>query len=140
MKFMQIEGIEVWLSNVDIVQANENELRSIKYSKDERKIAEFVLSFGPKILIITKGEKGSVVYFKAGKKIDFIYAKAIEGETKNKVGCGDIFGAVFFYTYLNSLSVKDALILANTIAGFSTKTASLNDLKKTLVEEKILND
>jgi sugar/nucleoside kinase (ribokinase family) len=140
MKFMQIKDIEVWLSNVDIVQANENELRSVKNINNELQIAEYILSFGPRLLIVTKGENGSIVYYKGGKEINTIYAEALQGETKNKVGCGDIFGAVFFYTYLKTNSAKAALQLANLIAGLSTKTATLNELIKKLAQEKILND
>ncbi len=140
MQFMQINDVEVWLSNVDIVQANDNELRSVKNINNELQIAEYILSCGPRLLIVTKGENGSVVYYKVGNEIKIIYAEALQGETKNKVGCGDIFGAVFFYTYLKTNSAKAALQLANLIAGLSTKTASLNELIKKLAKEKILND
>jgi sugar/nucleoside kinase (ribokinase family) len=91
-------------------------------------------------LIVTKGENGAVVYCKAGNEIKTIYAEALGGEIKNKVGCGDIFGSVFFYTYLKTNSAKAALQLANRIAGLSTKAASLNELIKILAEENILND
>jgi sugar/nucleoside kinase (ribokinase family) len=140
MQFALIKDADVWLSNVDIVQANENELRSIKNHQDESVIAEYVLSFNPKILIVTKGKLGSTAYIKQGNRIQTIYCKAVEAEAINKVGCGDIFGAVFFYTYLKTNSVETALNLANTVAGFSTKSESLQDLFKLLSEENFLND
>lgn len=140
MQFTQIDNVESWLSNVDIVQANENELRSVKNINDELQMAEFILSFGPQILIVTKGENGSVVYYQVGNEIKTSYAEALQGETKNKVGCGDIFGAVFFYAYLKTNSAEAALQLANKIAGLSTKAASLNELIKVLAKEKNLND
>ena len=64
----------------------------------------------------------------------------IEGDTINKVGCGDIFGAIFFYSFLKTKSINTAMELANTVAGLATKTSSLKQLLQILSSEKIIND
>jgi len=112
-EFRPVPDIEKWLANIDILQTNENELSTITTSPDEKGAAKEILNFGPKILIITKGAKGAVVYFKNQERIDFYTVDAEKVEAVNKIGCGDIFGAVFFYTYIKDNDVINSLKTAN---------------------------
>ncbi|MBL1212738.1 MAG: carbohydrate kinase family protein [Ignavibacteriae bacterium] len=138
MQLRQIPDVEKWLNNIDILQANELEARSIISKTDDNEIAEFVLSSGPKIFIITKGSKGASVYYKSSNEIKSLYCTPVIGKTINPVGCGDIFGAAFFYNYLLNRNAVDAAKFANTIAGLSTKTNSEKDLINELKDRKIL--
>ena len=138
MQLRRVPDVEKWLENIDILQANELEAKAIIGNADELKIAEFVLSDRPRIFIITKGEKGAEVYYKSGNEIKSLYCNPVIGKTINKVGCGDIFGAVFFYNYLLNRNIQHSAKLANTIAGLSTKTNSEEDLIVELINEKIL--
>ncbi len=45
----------------------------------------------------------------------------------NKVGCGDVFGAVYFYNYIRNKNLIEALTLANIAAGTSTTYSDIND-------------
>ncbi len=128
--FRQIPEVEKWLDNVDIVQCNENELLTITDLKKEKEIADFVLNMRPKILIITKGKKGATLYKKEGKEIYIQNISAIKVKTKNKVGCGDIFGATFFYYFIKSGNEKIALQKANIFAGLITQYIEVKDFFK----------
>lgn len=122
--FRQIPKIAEWLSCIDIVQCNNNELKTI-FAGNENDAAEFVLNYGVELLLITKAEKGSCAYFQEKNKIMKIEMNAIKIDTLNKIGCGDIFGATFFYNYLELKDISNSLLLAN-LAG--SKAASIKQL------------
>jgi hypothetical protein len=112
-EFRPVPDADEWLSNINILQANENELRTITTAADETEAAKEILKRGPDILIITKGSKGAVVYFNKQGSVDFYSVDAEKVEAVNKVGCGDIFGAVFFYNYIKDKDVINSLKSAN---------------------------
>ena len=112
-KFRKIPNIERWLKNIDIIQCNENELKTISDLENEYDAAVCVLNSGPKILVITKGERGATCYLGDENDISKLDLQAEKVEVKNKVGCGDIFGTVFFYSYLDSGNLEYSLKSAN---------------------------
>ncbi len=56
--------------------------------------------------------------------------KNYESKTNRQVGCGDIFGSVFFYFYLKTNDLTAALTKANDIAGLVSTKNNLDDLLK----------
>src|SRR6056300_1963894 len=92
-------------NKLDIIFANEQEITSLINAKNFAEIVKFSKQL-KKLMIITRGEKGSV---------------AIEGQTvietdikKNLkivdlTGAGDLFAAGFLHKYINKLSIKDCL-------------------------------
>ncbi len=114
--FRHIPHVEEWLSNVNIIQCNENELHTIFDYESKMKIIMKTLESGPEILVLTKGEKGAELYFKRNDKVESYSIPAQKVEVKNKVGCGDIFGAVFFYLYLSTHDIIHSLNTANKIS------------------------
>ncbi|MDP4173948.1 MAG: carbohydrate kinase family protein [Bacteroidota bacterium] len=126
--FRPIPDAQKWISSVDIIQANENELRTLSCKNKELDIVEDILQFGLKILIVTKGEQGSVIYWKEGPKLNFFPQSAISSISINKVGCGDIFGAAFFYSFVSNAFLPDAAKLANIASGCITNYSDIKDL------------
>jgi hypothetical protein len=112
-EFRPIPQIREWLSNINILQCNENELKTIVQDKDEFNCAKEIFQFGPQIIIITKGEKGVRTFFLENRGIKSLFLKAEQVNAINKIGCGDIFGAVFFYSYISTRDVNKSLISAN---------------------------
>ena len=47
-------------------------------------------------------------------------------EAINKVGCGDIFGAVFFYTYIKDNNVINSLNSSNKAGSLAVSDFSIN--------------
>jgi len=125
-EFRPIPQFERWGSSVDILQANDSEIKTLSSQTEERKIAEEILSLGVKIFIVTKGSIGARIYTVKNKEIISIFKPAVKIESKNMVGTGDVFGAVFFYNYIKTNDEAASLDLANIAAG---SAASYNDFK-----------
>ena len=127
--FRKIPLIKEWLKNLDIVQVNETELLTISNLTNEIEIASEVLNYGVKCLVVTKGEKGASIYLKENSTIIYKNVEAISLASINKIGCGDIFGTVFFYSYIKSGIFDKALTIANIAAGLSTTYSSFEEYK-----------
>ena len=124
-EFRPIPYIEEWLACIDILQCNESELRTIVTNQNESDSAERILSLGPKILVITKGDKGAQVYYRFNGEVKYLFVNAVKVKSVNKIGCGDIFGVVFFYTYISTNNILVSLNAANKAGAVA---ASRNDL------------
>ena len=111
---------ERWLSCVDIVQVNNYELKTISRGGNEIENASEILSYGVKYLIITKGELGVRMYYKNNGETASYFTAAKKFASVNKVGCGDVFGAVFFQSFLKTGNPYRALEYANIAAGIVT--------------------
>jgi sugar/nucleoside kinase (ribokinase family) len=115
--FRKIPNYEMYLSSVDIIQVNEHELKTITPFDEKEKILKKVFELGVEILLLTKGSKGAEVYTNKG---NYFSVDAININSVNKIGCGDVFGSVFFYLYLSGLKIEKALQKANYAAGIVT--------------------
>ena len=125
--FRKIRNFGEWASCINILQANESELLTLSDKADERSIVDELLSFHIEQIIITRAERGATVYFRKNGIIKSIHKEAVEVNFINKVGCGDVFGAVYFYNYINNKNVFLALEQANLFAGISTTYSDINE-------------
>ncbi|MEW6701160.1 MAG: carbohydrate kinase family protein [Bacteroidota bacterium] len=131
-EFRPIPNAKEWLENIDIIQCNRSELDTIIKEGSEVERANQILQAGPKILIITKGEKGAQIYFNYRNKINSFSAAAERVNAVNKVGCGDIFGAVFFYSYISTKDVYKSLktaIKAGAVAASKSNLTTQPDFR-----------
>ena len=129
-EFRPIPDASLWLENIDAVQVNENEIKTLDQSANEMECAANIFSMGPKLLIVTKGSRGAHVYFKNENEVESIFMKSERVNTVNKVGCGDIFGAVFFYSYISTSEIKLSLKLANKAGSIAASSANLTEISK----------
>jgi hypothetical protein len=126
-EFRPIPRFNEWASSVDIIQVNENELKTLsEINTTESGIVEEILNYNVKILIVTKGKTGAKVYTVENNEIISIFKSAIKIENKNMIGCGDVFGAVFFYTYIKSKNLFSSLKSANLAAGCAASYSDFN--------------
>lgn len=110
------EKIEA-LSFVNILKTNEDEARVLSRERDIKKIAEELSSHGPEEVIITRGNKPSLVYFKGKSCWIPAYPPRIR-TALDPTGCGDIFmGGYLFY--------RDRTEKIDEVGRFSAMTASL---------------
>lgn len=118
--FRPIPDVEHWLRNIDILQCNETELGMIKSGLDEQSIIKYCLDQGIGIIAVTRGVEGASLYFIDSGEIKRIDKKVSTAAENKCIGCGDIFGTVFFYHYLKSgdivLSFQTAVQQANSFA------------------------
>ena len=118
--FRRIKNFDLWTECIDILQANESELQTLSDKGKEIEIVEELLSYGIKQVLITRSDRGATVYFLDNKSVVRIDEIALKVKSMNKVGCGDVFGAVYFYNYIKNKNVKLALEKANLYAGIAT--------------------
>jgi len=92
-------------NKLDIIFANEQEILSLINSKNFNEVISFGKKLG-KLLIITRGEKGSIAIQKN---------EVVECESKKNLkivdltGAGDLFAAGFLHGHINNLSIKESL-------------------------------
>jgi len=132
----RIDNWREWLENVDTVQMNEFEARSIGEEWwDDDTLAKNVLSLGVKAMLITRANLGATVYYFENefKRVDL---KALEVEVVDPTGCGDVFGSAFFYKFSKTGDPLIATEFANYVAGLnatipgSTQIDKLKELVK----------
>jgi len=135
--FRRIEDFDEWAKCIDILQANETELKTLSDQTTEKTIVEELFSFGIKQVIITRSERGATVIIKENNTMKEFHKDAFKVKSINKVGCGDIFGSVYFYNYIKNKNIPVALEYANHFAGIATTYSdvkSLLNLKKDVYE------
>ena len=101
------DGIQEALGQFDIVKPNELEgkvLTGIDCRENPYKAAEIIHSWGPKIVIVTLAELGSVIY--DGK--NFIDIPPFEVDLVDATGAGDTYMAGFTFEYLKTKDLKRA--------------------------------
>ncbi len=92
-------------NKLDITLANEQEILSLIDAKNFDEVISFGKNLG-KLIIITRGEKGSI----AIQKNEIIQC-GIKKNLKivDLTGAGDLFAAGFLHGYINNLSLKASL-------------------------------
>tara|TARA_B110000261_G_C12790301_1_gene240068 strand:- start:56 stop:550 length:495 start_codon:yes stop_codon:yes gene_type:complete len=92
-------------NKLDIIFANEQEIKSLIDAKNFEDVIEFGKQLG-KILIITRSEKGSV----AIKNKEIIECQSQSGlKIVDLTGAGDLFAAGFLHGFINNNSIKESL-------------------------------
>jgi len=128
--FRTIPDFTKWAEILDIIQVNQHELLTLSDKKDQADIVREVLNTGTKYLILTMEELGAKIFYLENGEINSVFKPANKIEVKNKIGCGDIFGAVFFYDYLINRDINKSLEKANYAAGLTAAGMDLKELKK----------
>tara|TARA_B100001093_G_C26828931_1_gene1015294 strand:+ start:1271 stop:2173 length:903 start_codon:yes stop_codon:yes gene_type:complete len=106
---------------IDYFTPNETEAEfytgiKISNEKEAKEASIKLLNLGLKKVIITLGEKG--LFYSDG--IEDIYLKAKSLKAIDTTGAGDAFNGGLAYALSVNKSIKDALNLANEVAGLST--------------------
>jgi len=92
-------------NKLDITFANEQEILSLISAKNFDEVISFGKNLG-KLLVITRGEKGSI----AIQKNDVVECDSKKNlKIVDLTGAGDLFAAGFLHGYINNLSIKKSL-------------------------------
>ena len=110
--------LEPSLPYLDIVFSSLEEAQKYTGKETPQEIAEFYLSYGPKIALIKQGEAG-------------MYARNAEGEevtlpshsvnVVDTTGAGDASCGGFLYAYLNKWPLKDCVRMANAVGALTVQ-------------------
>lgn len=125
--FRQIKNFDEWAKCIDILQANESELKTLSSKREEITIVEELFSYGINQIVITRSDKGATVFYKDLNSIKYVFKEILHLKAVNKVGCGDVFGAVYFYNCIKHKKIHLALEQANLYAGISTTYSEAKD-------------
>ncbi len=125
------------LKRVDVLTINDEEARQLSGERSLVKAAKRIHTFGPKYLIIKKGEHGALLFYE--DQIFFAPGLPIP-EVIDPTGAGDSFagGLIGYLARTNEISfnnMKTAIIYGSTMASFCVENFSLTRLKNLTAEE-----
>jgi len=137
-----MDDLMLALKNVDVLTINDEEARQLSGEYSLVKAAKKILSFGPKYLIIKKGEHGALLF--NDKEVFFAPALPLE-EVFDPTGAGDTFAGGFVghlcatkdYSFEN---MKRAVIIGSAMASFCVEkfgTERMNGLEMKEVKDRI---
>ena len=101
----KVNFLDLVKNKLDITFANEQEILSLINTKNFDEVISFGKNLG-KMIIITRGEKGSI----AINKNDVVHCDIKKNlKIVDLTGAGDLFAAGFLHGYINNLSLKESL-------------------------------
>ena len=121
--FFSSDVIRFAFQNATILKISEEEMPTVTkllfgWERDAAEAIKAIAeTFGNvKIILVTKGENGSVAYDCKSGRTD--YCEAIKVKVASTVGAGDSFSAAFLYGYLSGKPIEDCLRSASRVSAF----------------------
>ncbi len=127
------------LKDIDLFFANDAEAREFSDETNLFKAAKYILSLGPKMVIIKKGEHGCLFFSKKtsfsapGFPLEVIRDPTGAGETF----AGGVMGYLARFKRINESHVKKAIIYGSIMASYSVEDFSLKKLLK--LNKRLIN-
>jgi len=131
------ESLRQTLGLVDTLLINDAETRQLAGEANLVHAAQKILTWGPKSLVIKRGEYGALMINKG----DWFAAPALPlEEVRDPTGAGDCFAGGFVGYLGNSMnfddtSVRKAMIMGSVMASFNVEAFSLDRLRTLTYEE-----
>ena len=108
----KFQFLEMVKNRLDITFCNEQEISSLIDAKDFNDVVSFCKN-NKRLIIITRGEKGSVVI----NKNDIVECESKRNlDVKDLTGAGDLFAAGFLHGYVNNLPLRKSLELGTDMS------------------------
>jgi len=133
--FRTIPRAELWQKHSSIIQVNESEFYTLSSLPEKPVILDSFFRGGGFGLVITKGDKGVEGYYKNGTYIRTYNIPPYKSSSLNSVGCGDVFGSIFFYVFATTNNFELALEKANKHAGIFSDLKDFNNFSVILEQE-----
>jgi sugar/nucleoside kinase (ribokinase family) len=120
------------LKKIDALCLNDSEARELTKQTSLIKAGQAILGYGPKYVVVKKGEHGALLF----SKNEFFSAPAYPLEDiHDPTGAGDCFvGGIMGYLAsqkkIDFASLKKAIVLGSVIASFNVEAFSLRRLEK----------
>ena len=115
VKLKAREDLGEFLKYVDIVKVGKDEAGVLQ--GDAREVLQKLSAFGPKVAILTQGEKGCLVF--SGGELSEV--GGLKVDAKDLTGAGDVFGAAFLVKYSESKDAVKAAQFANAAAALKIR-------------------
>jgi sugar/nucleoside kinase (ribokinase family) len=132
-----LDKLKAVITKVDVLTINDSEARQLSSEYSLVKAAKKILAFGPKYLIIKKGENGALLFHE--NNIFFAPALPLE-EVFDPTGAGDTFagGFIGYIAKTGDTSfdnMKRAIIYGSAMASFCVEKFGTERLKELDIEE-----
>ena len=119
------------MKKVDLFLMNEEEAKQFSGEKNLLNAAKFILSKGPKMLVIKKGEHGALFFY--NKRLDFVVNAYLTNKAVDPTGAGDTFvGAMVGYISrskkITDNVLRTSLVYGSILASFTVEDFSANGL------------
>lgn len=127
----RLDELKTLLKKIDCLIINDGEARALADESNLIKAAEAILALGPRVVIIKKGESGSMMCDNKGQK--FILPAYPAAEVKDPTGAGDSFAGALM-GYLAKVNKTDfetlraAIAYGTVVASFAISDFSLEGL------------
>ena len=102
------------LKRGDIIHLEENEAYAVTAIKDPILAGIKILRKTGKIVLVTRGEKGSLVF--SGEKV--LKVPAFNVEIKDPTGAGDVYTTIFSLSYYETLNLKYSAAMASSASSY----------------------
>jgi sugar/nucleoside kinase (ribokinase family) len=113
------------INMVDVVKFHQTELSATVTAESELSAASQILDLGPRVVLVTRDQRGSVIYTRNSQvKVPLVLARAQLDTT----GCGDTYTIGFLMEYMRSADVKRAGLFAATCASFNVESVGPYDM------------
>lgn len=142
-RFVVADTMDLWINTaladlkkvirrVDLLTLNESEARHLTGERMLIKAARKLLGWGPRHILIKKGEHGAVLFSKRGT---FLMPAYPLEEVKDPTGAGDTFAGGFIGQLAAGGKVTEealrlAMLVGSVIASFNVEAFSLDRLRK----------
>jgi sugar/nucleoside kinase (ribokinase family) len=128
----KLKELKETLKYVDIITINEAEARQLSKESNLVKAAKRIMSYGPEVIIIKRGEYGALMFSDSG--IFSAPAYPIES-VFDPTGAGDSFAGGFMgylsrVDTIDDTNIRQAIVVGSVMASFDVEDFSLNRLKK----------
>jgi sugar/nucleoside kinase (ribokinase family) len=125
------------LRRVDVAFMNDAEVRELCGTFSLVKAARQVMSYGPKTVIVKKGEHGAVMFTEGSH---FSAPSYPLEEVKDPTGAGDTFeggfiGYLAHADQMTEVNMRKAVIYGSVLASFNVEDFSLNRMRRLTKEE-----
>ncbi|RJQ15111.1 MAG: sugar kinase [Nitrospiraceae bacterium] len=125
------EALLKTLKLVDILLINDGEARELSGEPNLVRAAKVILSYGPKTLIIKRGEYGALMF--SDKRVFAAPAYPLES-VFDPTGAGDCFAGGFMGYLANTMNfeesnIRKAIIFGSVMASFNVEAFSLERIK-----------
>ena len=127
----QLDDLKGLFKRIDCLIINEDEARMLAAENNLIKATEKILGMGPSVVVIKKGESGSIMCNADGER--FILPSFPAADVKDPTGAGDSFaGALMGYLAqvgrTDFASLKQAIAYGTVVASFAIADFSLDSL------------
>jgi sugar/nucleoside kinase (ribokinase family) len=112
-----------FLKYVDLLKISANEITSVSNEIDYEDVCKELVSLGVKVVELTFGEKGSIVFGKELHRIPVYKTILVD-----KTGSGDVYSTAFAIRYFETKDELDSGLFASAAASFSVEDFGVNGI------------